>query len=149
MNLYKIPAVTAVLLCLCIHSAHARGVKAMDGTGPARHYTVSSNFLWRGNVTTKAGASGFNKCLVILAEYSDAKFSYTATQFKDMLNKEGYSVNGAKNCAASYFNDQFGFRTTFDVVGLVTLPKQRSFYGTNSPVTGNDEYPGTMVAEAC
>lgn len=101
--------------------------------------------MWR---STKSSPV-FTKSLVILAEYKDAIFTNTVSQFDQMLNKDGYNTNGAKDCAAKYFADQFGVRPQFDVVGVAQLPKTRAYYGENVTTGGNDKYPGMMIAHAC
>lgn len=90
--------------------------------------------------------------LVILVEFqgSDGKFSSSREQFNAMLTQEGYSVNGATGSAKEYFDDQFKGKCTFsfDVTDVVTLSKNRKYYGANDS-NGDDVRPHEMVMEAC
>lgn len=88
--------------------------------------------------------------LVILAEFKDVKFKHTKEDFEKLLTQEGYSVNGATGSAKEYFDDQFKGLMEFDfhVSGIVTLSKDRSYYGKNDG-DGNDQAPAEMIADAC
>ena len=89
--------------------------------------------------------------LVILVSYSDLAFEAKNTQeaMSEMMNKEGYDYNGATGSAADYFKAQSNGQYTpvFDVVGPVTLPHERAYYGGNS---GNsDKNAAQMIVDAC
>lgn len=88
--------------------------------------------------------------IVILAQYSDAKFEHGRQEFVDMLTSQGYRVNGATGSAKEYFDNQFGgmFEFDFQVSEIVTLSKTRSYYGQNDRY-GYDLRPAEMVEEAC
>lgn len=88
--------------------------------------------------------------LVILADFSDVKFKHTKEDFEKLLTEEGYSVNGATGSAKEYFDDQFKGMLEFDfhVADIVTLPKDRSYYGENGS-DGNDRNPAEMIRDAC
>ena len=88
--------------------------------------------------------------LVILANFKDVKFKHTKEEFKNLLTKEGYSVNGATGSAKEYFDDQFKGKMEFDfhVTDIVTLSKNRTYYGGNDR-DGNDKAPEEMIVEAC
>lgn len=92
------------------------------------------------------------KGLVILAQYSDVKFSSTCDNnfFVDMLNKEGFNRFGGTGSARDYFIDASSgkFIPTFDVYGPVTLPRNMKYYGGND-ADGNDQNPAQMIYDAC
>lgn len=95
--------------------------------------------------------TGNPKALVILVEYSDVKMSTdnASDYFTRMLNERGFSDYGATGSAADYFFENSGgrFMPQFDVVGPVTLPQPRKYYGGN--VMGTDAHAEQMVIEAC
>lgn len=90
--------------------------------------------------------------LVILVNYSDVSYNSANTQaaMSEMLNGDNYTYNGATGSAKKYFYDQSNgqYAPIFDVMGPVTLPHTRAYYGAND-ADGNDVLPGDMVVEAC
>lgn len=88
---------------------------------------------------------------VILVEYRDVKFTHpsAARYIGDMLAKEGFNEYGGTGCAREYFMRQSGGRFTprFDVLGPVTLPQNRSYYGGNNSA-GRDKAPEEMAIHA-
>ena len=88
--------------------------------------------------------------LVILVNFKNKAFKYTRQEFDDMLNNEGYNVNGAVGCVREYYEQQsFGqYKPQFDVVGPVTLGNNCSYYGGNNWL-GDDQRACQMIAEAC
>lgn len=88
--------------------------------------------------------------LVILAQFRDVSFSHTKEDFERLLNEENYNLNGATGCAKEYFDSQFAgaveFR--FDVSDIVTLTRNRAFFGANDS-DGTDKNPAEMIVEAC
>ena len=97
---------------------------------------------------------GNPKGLIILVEYSDVKFTthsnYDATDyFNQMINGDNFSQFGGTGSAKQYFNEQSGgkFVPDFDVLGPVTLPNPRAFYGKND-YWGEDLNPHLMVTHA-
>ena len=90
--------------------------------------------------------------LVILAEYKglNEKFTHSRDEFVNLLMQDGYSVNGATGSAKEYFEDQFQgkFRFQFDVTDIVTLPKNRAYYGENDE-DDTDLRPHEMIVDAC
>ena len=88
--------------------------------------------------------------IVILAEYSDVKFSYTKADFQAMLTEKGYSRGGATGSAKDYFESQFGasYDFNFDVSDIITLKRTQEYYGGNDG-NGNDLRPAEMIADAC
>ncbi len=93
---------------------------------------------------------------VVMVQFSDTKFKSTTTVDKMMryYNEEGY--NDEDDCVGSvrdYFIAQSGgqFSPTFDVVGIVTLTKSYSYYGTNNRQGYDqhlDELPGDVIEAA-
>lgn len=93
---------------------------------------------------------------VLLVEYADVQYSFTKEQFERMLNEEGYdaptyysnvrTIGSAKD----YFSDQSNgkFIPNFVVSDIVTLSKNREYYGANNS-SGNDVRATYMVKEAC
>ena len=92
--------------------------------------------------------------LVILAAYQDVAFQAENTQstMSEMMNKEGYDYNGAFGSVADYFKAQSNGKYTpvFDVVGPITLPHERAFYGeNNTSKRGSDKNAAQMIVDAC
>ncbi len=101
---------------------------------------------------TKAGAGPVEKHgIIILAQYSDVKFTYSKQNFVDMISQTGYSFNGATGSAKDYFEAQFGnmYNFNFDVSDIVTLTNNRKYYGQNVGSDDSDARPQQMVSEAC
>jgi len=92
------------------------------------------------------------KGLVILAQYSDVKFSETCTRdfFLEMLNSEGFNKFGGTGSARDYFiaSSTGQFVPTFDVYGPVTLPNPQKYYGGNDS-NGDDKNAARMIYDAC
>ena len=103
-------------------------------------------------IQTKSGAEEpvVKHGIVILAAFQDVGFRYTKDDFDRLLNEEGYTVNGAVGSAKEYFDDQFNGNVLFDfqVSSIVTLPKNRAYYGANGK-DDSDQAPAEMVRDAC
>ena len=101
---------------------------------------------WGGTV------EGKRNLLVILVEYTDVKFTVDDpnTKFSNLLNKSGYSDNGATGSAKDFFtaSSSSKFVPTFDVKGPYTLSNKRSYYGGNDSY-GDDMRPAYQAEEAC
>lgn len=99
---------------------------------------------------TKAGGKMTRHGIVILAEYSDVRFSHDRKDIVDLLNKQGYNFNGATGCAKDYFDQQFNgmYEFSFDVSEIVTLGSPRAYYGRNDNF-GDDLRAAEMIVEAC
>lgn len=95
---------------------------------------------------------GSPRCLAILVEFQDVQFTLPDPQqlFSDMLNQEGFSQYGATGSVRDFFEASSGgqFTPQFDVYGPVRLPYNMSYYGSNSPDTGDDERPYEMIPHA-
>ena len=99
----------------------------------------------------KAGiAVGQKRFLVILVAFSDLPFSYSQTDFHNLLNQQGYSVNGGTGSARDFYYDNSGgyFEPFFDVYGPVTLTNSQAYYGGNDS-SDNDLRPEVAVKEGC
>ena len=102
----------------------------------------------QGQAMTKAGSEAVKKhALVILAEFKDIKFKYSKEDFIKLLTEEEYSVNGATGSAKEYFDDQFkgAMEFEFHVSDIVTLSRERKYYGENDSV-GDDKNPAEMIS---
>lgn len=92
------------------------------------------------------------KCLVLLVEFSDVRFSNSniKSQINSMLNLRGYSLNGATGSAADYFNDNLMGKASvsFDLSDVITLPNIEAYYGAVSG-TSNDINPKQLIYDAC
>lgn len=88
--------------------------------------------------------------LIILAEFKDVKMRYTRDDFVNLITLEGYSENGSTGSALDYLNAQFNgmIDFNFDISRIVTLNRDRSFYGRNDD-SGDDMKAYQMVIDAC
>ena len=102
----------------------------------------------------KAGiATGQKHFLVILVQFKDVKFASESTaqqDFTNLLNQQGYSVNGGTGSARDFYydNSHGAFEPIFDVYGPVTLDNNRAYYGGNDS-SGNDLRPEVAVQQGC
>lgn len=97
---------------------------------------------------SKFPTEGSPKVLVILAEYTDVKFTLPDPlgYFSGMLNETGFSQYEGTGCAKEYFeqNSDGKYIPQFDVFGPVTLPKAMAYYGGNDDLNHHE-----MVVDAC
>ena len=102
----------------------------------------------------KSTFKGSKKAPVILAYFSDKSFSKNDDDIKafynDVLNKEGYSGNGAAGSVHDYFKDMSRgqFDLTFDVIGPVKVSKSATYYGGPSAIMGGTDHIGEFITEA-
>lgn len=82
----------------------------------------------------EGGYKGQKKGLVILAEFSDVKFTYTREDFNDYFNKVGYNAHGMHGSVHDYFYEQsYGqFDLEFDIVGPVSMTSKANYYSTDN-----------------
>lgn len=100
---------------------------------------------------TKAGESAVNKhSIVILAEFTDTKMTFTRENFQNMLTQTGYSYNGAKGSAMDYFNEMFkgDYHFEFTLSPIVTLDHDSAYYFANDE-DEEDKDPAQAVIDAC
>lgn len=98
---------------------------------------------------TKAGPV-IKHGLIILCSFKDVPFTHTREEFVSLVTQAGYDKDGAVGCVKEYFDAQFGglYEFDFDISEIVTLNKDRSYYGGNDD-EGEDLHPELMVKEAC
>ena len=91
------------------------------------------------------------KFLVILVNFADIKFTYSAQDFHAWLNEPGNDRYGATGSVKDYFLDNSDnyFSPEFDVVGPVDLKYPVIYYGMNSSSYGTDIGAEEMIYEAC
>lgn len=101
------------------------------------------------NVQRAPSAITERRGLVLLIEFSDLPFTYTNSDFSNMLNQKGYNRNGAIGSAVDYFNDNARGKATFqfDVVGPIRVSKPYAYYGEDNS-NGYDENAAELCAEA-
>ena len=111
----------------------------------ARSHTLKSAFK-------RAPVKGRIKIPVFLVEFADLPFTVPnpKASFHDMLNKAGYSDNGATGSVHDYFyeNSQGLFDPVFDVIGPIRLEQGYAAYGQNHEKGGRDFYAGNALFEA-
>ena len=98
-------------------------------------------------------ATGAQKAVVILVQYTDTKFNTAYDPhdyFHRMLNEPGFNDYGGTGSALDFFTESSmgQFTPQFDVFGPVTLSQKMSYYGGNDWY-GNDQRPEEMIIEAC
>lgn len=111
--------------------------------------------LWP-SVPTRSGTAtsffGDVRVPIILVAYQDVPFTIENVRevWNDIANKPGYSEHGAVGSMADYFYEQSHgqFRVTFDVIGPVTLPEKREYYGMDKGGR-TDVGINQMIMEAC
>ena len=88
--------------------------------------------------------------LVVLVQYQDIKLSEAATveAYDRVMNEENYDGDIASGSVRDYFLNQSGnkLKLHFDVVGPITLSKNRKYYGSAEEV--GKERVDEMMAEA-
>lgn len=103
-------------------------------------------------LTTTFPSTGTPRALVVLVEYTDVKFTHPdpKAHFEALLNRPGYSEQGAVGSARDYFSacSMGKFIPQFDVYGPLTLSNRQSYYGRNNS-NGDDTAPHEMAVEAC
>lgn len=99
-----------------------------------------------GSFPTKGQVRG----LIILAEFSDVKFTNDVEYFQSIMNEEGCTLSTPYGSARDYFRDQSmgQFSPVFDVVGPVSLNQTMAYYGGNNFI-GDDQQPELMIRDAC
>ena len=98
------------------------------------------------------GKTETKKGLVLLVEFSDAAGKMTAdaaTQWNNRFNQQGFSQFNHVGSVRDYFIEQsYGMLTIdFDVVGPLTMPQSREYYGS-SPNNNLDDRAPEMIVEA-
>lgn len=123
--------------------------KGAGGSRAAENTSAGIGLMPGINFPTHGQARG----VCILVEYQDIKFSKsdeeTRAYFQDMLSKPGFDLDEAVGSAWDFFNQSSmgQFDPQFDVLGPVTLPHDRAYYGGNN-ANGNDQAPHRMLVDA-
>lgn len=94
--------------------------------------------------------TGSPRSLVLLVGFKDLPFAQQLNDFDDLLNKQGYSYNGANgSCRDYYIASSNGiFSPHFDVFGPYTLSHNMEYYGGQQG-DNHDKNAVEMVSEAC
>lgn len=99
-----------------------------------------------GTIAPQFPTTGEIRCLVILADYPDVKFTDAATKeyFEAKINGANYSDDRTCGSVHDYFTDQSSgqFNPVFDIVGPITMPHERSYYGLTEDIVNH-------VRDAC
>lgn len=89
-----------------------------------------------GEIRRNFPTTGTVRGLIVLVQYQDVKFSKNGTfdTFQKLANEDGYEGDIAPGSMRDYFVAQSNgiFTPEFDVVGPVTLPHNREYYGGSS-----------------
>lgn len=119
----------------------------------ARRTQSQKRTVSRRQSADKSIFQGTKHALVILAQFTDTKFAtgHDVELYKQIVNGENYTEGNFKGSVRDYFRAQSGgaFDLQFDVVGICQLANNCAYYGKDVNGEGNDQHPGTMVAEAC
>lgn len=99
---------------------------------------------------------GNKRCLILLAEFSDRKFSMSDPKafYTRVANEKDFSENGFMGSVADYFSAQSGgqFNITFDVVGPLELGSVKTYGENVTDSQGNrlyDKNAEGMISSAC
>lgn len=120
-----------------------------DGSRSGENTSAGIGLIPGNNFPTQGHARG----VCILVEYQDIKFSKSdddsKAYFQEMLSKPGFDLDNAVGSAWDYFNQSSlgQFDPQFDVLGPVTLPQNRAYYGGNNSA-GNDKAAYRMLVDA-
>lgn len=116
-----------------------------------REEKISTRANMPGQINSTFPTTGNVRGIVILAEYQDIKFCEqyeTLEVYKDLINAENYGGEYSTGSVRDFYVDQSSgvFIPEFDVIGPVTLPQNRSFYGSTN--NGSENVP-QMIIDAC
>lgn len=96
--------------------------------------------------------SGTRKGLIILANFTDVKFSGDNALYQRIANEKNFSSeDGFTGSVRDYFLAQSEgiLDLQFDVVGPVQLVNRYRYYGRDNGGEGNDSHLGQFIADAC
>lgn len=123
-----------------------RQLSSISSQSPEERRSPSSRKVRSSNVPT----TGHHKVLVILAQFSDKKFSgegeNTKSYYEDFFNGKDFKSNGATGSAFSYFYDSSSkqYSPEFVVAGPVTVSGNASEYAGEH----GTEYAYKLITEA-
>ncbi len=88
--------------------------------------------------------------LVILVAFSDKAFTYTQSDFNNLCNQVGYSVNGATGSVKDYYydNSKGSMTLNIDVVGPFTLPNTSAYYAGSTGTQRMSEFVSSALSLA-
>lgn len=77
---------------------------------------------------------GQRKLLCILVDFQDKRFTKAQTEFNQLFNQTGYSMEGAKGSVKDYFKEVSynQLDLSVDVVGPYTCKNSMAYYGNNT-----------------
>lgn len=145
-----------------IYNAKARAKAATTGTAtaakthapvavPQRLADQKNPYYMLGRFDTRYPAKGSPRALIILVQYTDVKFtvSQPASYYQQMINGQTFTQYGGTGSVINYFTQvsKGQFTPQFDVLGPVTLPNNRAYYGANDR-WDEDQRPEDMVVHA-
>jgi len=92
--------------------------------------------------------TGNRKLVMLLTGFSDKPFSKSKTDFINLMNQVGYSVNNASGSVKDWFlsNSFNQLNLTTDVYGPYQVSQTRAYYGANDSY-GDDIRPRELVSE--
>ena len=95
------------------------------------------------------GTTGIRKGLLILVDFPDKPFTFSKSDFDDLMNQINYTGNGNNGSVRDFYKEnsfgQLDFQT--DVVGVYRMSHNSSYYGANDN-GGNDVNAQLMASEA-
>ncbi len=85
-------------------------------------------------------STGTHKAILLLIDYPDQPFSHTNTEFNNLCNLNGYSVNGQAGSFKDFYYDvSYGNLTVnTDVLGWYTASQNKAYYGDESTTRATD-----------
>jgi len=121
----------------------AKGLRSSAQMARANKVKSAMRKDGRMNTTTK----GTLRNLVVLVQFPDLKFKYSASDYERLYNETGYSASGAHGSVRDYYREvSYGQLNLESVVaGPVTVSKNYASYGENA---SDPEAVKDMVAEA-
>jgi M6 family metalloprotease-like protein len=111
----------------------ARYAKMNPPIEPQPTATLKTIGLNKGLLTDRRVSEGDIKGLTIMVQFKDVKSTVTREDLDNMLNGENYTENGNFCSVRKYFQLMSGGKLNYtnEVVGPVTLSKNRSYYFNN------------------
>jgi M6 family metalloprotease-like protein len=93
--------------------------------------------------------TGNRKLICILIGFTDKAFTKTQSDFNNLFNQVGYSIDGATGSVKDYYlqNSYNQFNLTVDVAGPYTASNNMAYYGAND-ANGDDVRPDVLAREA-
>ena len=123
------------------------------GIQPLFRQTSKKKFInttSRSESNARSSVIGVRRVLVVLMQFSDAKFVKEAHEFDALFNEQGYNSDGAMGSVYDYYSSvSYGKLTLLsDIYGPYTSNYPMSYYGGNSTISGADKNPKALFDEA-